>query len=128
MNEESLDLENAGILLKSSMSTLNRTFIVIDGLDECEQSIRGDFMDKLRGLSTCMNVLVTSRDLPDIRDTFQDSPEIFVSATDDDMRLYLRDTIKASKNLSRLTGKNSDLSLRIIDTICDRAHGMWVAC
>ncbi|CAG8976382.1 hypothetical protein HYALB_00006155 [Hymenoscyphus albidus] len=125
-NEESLDLENAIILLKSSMLTLSRTLIVIDGLDECEQDIRGDIIDHIRSLSTAMNILVTSRDLPDIRDSFQASPEIFISATDDDMRLYLRDTIKASKTLSRLTGRNSELSLRIIDTICEKAHGMFL--
>jgi hypothetical protein len=106
------------------MPQFTKTFIVIDGLDECEQNFRKNFINKLRNLNPNLHLLATSRSLPDIEDIFKISPKVNVSATGEDIRAYLDDTIKEAGSLSTILQKKEELRKEIIDTICERAHGM----
>lgn len=120
--ERTLNTEEAISWLGVLLSGFLKTYVVIDAMDECDETFRADLIGQLRDLH--INLLVTSRELPDIRDTFQGCPEISISASDEDMRLYLGETIKSARGISRITAKNPELPARITDTICEKAGGM----
>ncbi|KIN03450.1 hypothetical protein OIDMADRAFT_39755 [Oidiodendron maius Zn] len=76
-----------------------RIFLVVDALDECDIDIQRELVLKvLRSLKTsCVRMFVTSRPHPDdIRELFQDSPQITIEASSEDIEKYIRATIEDS--------------------------------
>lgn len=84
-------------VLQSVTLLYSRIFIVVDALDECEESsgCRMRFISELFNLqmSIGVNILVTSRFIPDIRDKFKGSTEVEIRAHDEDVRKYLESRI-----------------------------------
>ncbi|RYC55361.1 hypothetical protein CHU98_g10849 [Xylaria longipes] len=80
--------------LESVICQSHRTFIIIDALDECQASnnCRARFLSAIFELQakTGVNVLVTSRPIPDIVEQFKGRTTIKIRAPDDDIRRYLR--------------------------------------
>lgn len=105
-----------------------RVYIIVDALDECQDlgGCRTKFLSaifKLQGRSNRVNILATSRKIPEIMDRFRDCPMINIRATKDDTRRYLR------SRLPELPGFVIDqCSLRddIITKITEAASGMYV--
>ena len=66
----------------------DRTFVVIDGLDVCDNV--GDMIPDLMRLSRCLNIFVSSRDHPDIRYGLEGAEKITVEQHDiiDDIRAF----------------------------------------
>ncbi len=104
----------------SDTARLNKnTFIVVDALDELED--RKSLIPILRGLTKAgIKVLVTSRDIPDIRDAFQTEKRLEIEAERSDLEIYVG---------SRLTGSDHYESLNpnagIVSAIVDPAGGMY---
>lgn len=84
-------------VLQSVTLLYSRVFIVVDALDECQKSsgCRARFISELFHLqkNNGVNIFVTSRFIPDIRDTFKESKEVEISARDEDVRKYLESQI-----------------------------------
>ncbi|KAI1192144.1 hypothetical protein F5B17DRAFT_437029 [Nemania serpens] len=105
-----------------------RVYIIVDALDECQDlgGCRTKFLSaifKLQGRSNRVNILATSRKIPEIMDRFRDCPMINIRATKDDTRRYLR------SRLPELPGFVIDqCSLRddIITKITEAASGMFL--
>jgi len=124
LNNEHLDLRSALALLKSTLLKLERAFIVLDGLDECDPKFRAQLINDLRNLSPNLQLLVTSRDLPDIKALFTCVSKVHVSAMEYDLRRYLHDTIAGDLSFSEIIAKDPGMSTQIIDKICQKASGM----
>jgi hypothetical protein len=107
--------------------SFSKVFIVIDALDECSAShgCRVALLSEIRDLQrTCgINLLATSRSLPDIMETFKTASLVEIRADSSDMRRYL------SENTFRLPAcvrKNTQLQEDVISKIVDAIRGMYV--
>ena len=111
--------------LGSIVSLFSRVYIVVDALDECDESnkTRSSLLAHLRNLDTHVQLLFTSRPL---EETLPDAVQFEVTAQEDDMRRYLGAQIKKESGLAKLCNDNRGLQEEILDKIIAKAGGMSV--
>lgn len=84
------DISNA---LESVVAMYSRVFIVVDALDECQSSVvsRQRFISELFKLQTkCgINILATSRSIPEIVDRFENGMSREIRASREDVNRYV---------------------------------------
>jgi len=99
---------------------------VIDALDECseENRIREHFLAEIQGLSPMVQLLVTSRHIPDIKHKFEGAARLEISASDRDIKRYLESRIERQLPLASYVSTNPALRSDILTTITLKAHGM----
>lgn len=89
--------------LQSVAALYSRVFILIDGLDECQESdgCRSRFLTEVFNLQakSGANLFATSRSIHDITERFKEkqSLSLEILASDEDVRMYLDDCISHSK-------------------------------
>ena len=119
-------------VLKSILCRHERVYIVVDALDECtDQEELFDLLKSIRDWKLeCLSILVTSRDEPDIRECVLPTPKQEIrlqnSAIDNDVRLFIAETLQKDKRLQDW----SDIFSEIEEALTNGAHGMfrWVDC
>ena len=115
------DLEEA---LLRTCSDFDRTFFVIDALDECNKSQRNAVLRVLSNISQCslVSMLITSRPHPeDIPKAFKGSDKIVIKAKPSDMRKYVDNKIENSDALDTLDNGFRDL---IVEKVSQGSHQM----
>jgi NACHT domain. len=100
-------------------------FIIIDALDECQMSgnVRSKFIETLLSLQSRgidINILATSRPVPDIVEAFDGHSCLEIAAQRDDIERYLRNKMSELPVVS----KYPDLQHEIISCIASVADGM----
>jgi len=117
------DLAELSTHLKSIVSLFSRVYIVVDALDECDQSekTRSALLDHLQNLDIHVQLLFTSRPLGE---TPLGVTQFKVTAQEDDMRKYLQVQIKKEAGLAKLCNDNGGFEDEIIDKLIARAGGM----
>jgi hypothetical protein len=112
-------------LLKSQLARCPSVFFVIDALDECKDDTREKFCAHLRELQGNIHILITSRDIPELKVQIKPSAQLEIRASDDDIIRYTKDRIKSAGRLEKFT---QDLNLRdlVIKTIQENTKGMYV--
>ncbi|KAI3326496.1 hypothetical protein HD806DRAFT_551522 [Xylariaceae sp. AK1471] len=105
----------------------SRVFIIVDALDECQafDSCRTRFLSAIFNLQmkTGMNILATSRFIPEITDQFKGDISIEIRATKDDIRRYLRSRLP---ELPKFVTNQSDLQNEITTIITKTVDGMFL--
>lgn len=78
-------------LLRQVATDYSRVFILIDAVDECQDSSRVTFLTKILWLQaqTGANLFATSRRIPDIMEKFEGNPTLEIRADDEDVLKYL---------------------------------------
>ena len=70
-------------------------YLVVDALDEFRD--RRLLVPVLQRLSwTGLKILVTSRDIPDIRDAFRSEPSLMIQASHSDLEVYIKNRLTES--------------------------------
>ncbi|KAI1742093.1 NACHT domain protein [Xylaria scruposa] len=111
-------------LLKQVLGTYDQVYMVVDGIDECDNanSSIGELLLAIRSVSTC-RALFVSRDMPDIRAHFEGcaSFQITKSHTKSDIELYL------SERIAGLLGVTiGSVNEQLVYQISERADGMFL--
>ncbi|KAI1113474.1 hypothetical protein F5Y14DRAFT_441857 [Nemania sp. NC0429] len=105
----------------------SRVFIVVDALDECQglNRCRTSFLSTLFSLQmkTGVNILATSRIIPEIMGEFKNSPLKEIRAPDDDIRRYLRSRLP---ELPKFVMDQCSLRDDITTSITEAASGMFL--
>jgi hypothetical protein len=125
-----LGLDELQRILHSSVASYDELFLHLDGLDECPEveDVRQTVLDGVQQLLTRapnVRVLVTSRDLPDIRSRMEalSATQLNIAAetVDADIGRYVSSQLSRDRKLSRL-----DLPTRTLieDTLSNKANGM----
>jgi hypothetical protein len=111
------------LLAKSSL--FSQSFLVIDGLDECQTSggSRSRLLDIIFHLqeSSNVNVLATSRFIPEITQRFESMPILEIRASKDDVARYLQGNLAS---LPSFVTRRQDLQEEILDVILSAIDGM----
>jgi ureidoglycolate hydrolase len=113
-------------LLQAELHHFSKVYIVIDALDECseESRIREHFLAEIQGLSPMVQLLVTSRHIPDIEHKFEGAARLEICASDGDIKRYLESRIERQLPLASYVSTNPALRSDILTTITLKAHGM----
>jgi Cdc6-like AAA superfamily ATPase len=120
-------LEEVSQTLESVVSKFARTFVIIDALDECDDS-DGDRKRLLRALlslqtKTGVCLLATSRSIPNIEKEFGGrNTRMEIRASDHDLNRYI------DENLTRLPTfvlRNADLQKEVKSSIIGAVDGMY---
>jgi hypothetical protein len=86
--------------LHSLVSQYRKVFLVIDALDECQDSddCRTTFLSEISGVQDkcCVSIFATSRDIPHISEKFKMGITLEIRAHDEDVRTYLMGQISRS--------------------------------
>lgn len=111
-------------LLQSSIATLPKVFIVIDGLDECPQTTRDTFVREIPKLGSSAHLLITSRQSISIAREFPDAMYLELHASDTDLEVYIRSKTQQDRHLARYVGQDPSLQEEVVATIIGKARGM----
>ncbi|KAL4783586.1 nucleoside phosphorylase domain-containing protein [Aspergillus varians] len=93
------------------LASYSRVFFVIDALDECQtaDTCRDMFVSALFNLQAAynVNILVTSREIPDITEQFAGSPRLEIRARREDIEMYIDGRI--AKSMQPLLSTHRDM-------------------
>ncbi|KAH7031050.1 uncharacterized protein B0I36DRAFT_349186 [Microdochium trichocladiopsis] len=118
-------IEEIRTTLHSVTASCSRVFVVVDALDECDvsNSCRRTFVTDLLRLQTQsrVNLLATSRFIPEITEMFSQGTNKEIRATVDDIDCYLKGCMLS---LPRFVSTNIDLQEKIKEKIINSADGI----
>ena len=112
--------------MQSEISHFSKVFIIVDALDECPEGTRKHFLTEVRRLLPNVRLLITSRYIRDIENEFKDAACLEIRASDEDIKSYLETRIEGQLPLARYTKVNHPLRNDILNTIVEKASGMYV--
>lgn len=117
--------EQIALALRTSLSKFQRTYILIDALDELTEDTRQDLALNLGKLydSFSINLFITSRpsDPDDLKRHFPSLQESEIRASESDIRLHLKNN---AWRLPKVVAKDAKLQAQIIATIAKSVDGM----
>ena len=112
-------------LLKDMIRHYECFYVVVDALDECPDSCRHLILQTLKGLLCCnVKLILTSRELIDIKECLSEFKHIRISANVEDLELYVAAEIETRISNRRLFIKKAAVKEKIIDTLSHGADGM----
>jgi len=113
-------------LLRDLVIMFPRTYLVIDALDECQESdeTRSKFTRLLLDLPANVYLLCTSRKLGDISDLFCSAACLEIAGSNSDVELFLTGQILRSKRLRSFCETSPSLERTILDKVIVNAKGM----
>ncbi|OQE42234.1 hypothetical protein PENCOP_c004G00355 [Penicillium coprophilum] len=121
------DISKTIIQLLSKPSDLAKVYIVIDALDECRMNdgSRTRLLDAMFELQdTCnINLLATSRFIPEITETFRGKPALEIRASTLDVMRYLQGNLEM---LPAFVSRNPELQTDISMGITTAVDGMFL--
>ncbi|KAJ7585151.1 hypothetical protein C8J56DRAFT_1166307 [Mycena floridula] len=101
-------------------------YIVIDALDECDLESLHRLLSLFNHIGNPVRILVTSRDHPDIRTAFRNTPTIEVSpsAIEEDIRHFVQQKVYEDEAFLHI--RDPRLRETIVETLVQGANGMFL--
>lgn len=108
--------------LLSTCSSYSTVYVVVDALDECSNrdGVRRQLIDKLCSFQASRNVqlLFTSRFVPEVMENFRTSPWLEVRANEEDVRRYVAGHIqRLPKCIQRDEGLKNNVQSKIVEAV-----------
>lgn len=121
-------LADCSELLHLQLNTYSRAFVIIDALDEREETsgARRELIGRLLRLPPTTHLMVTSRDIPSIQHELSGFRRLEICASDADIRTYVEARLALPDRLKRHVQADSNLRNDILDTIMKKVRGMLV--
>lgn len=110
-------------VLHTVTADLHKSFVVIDALDECSSHVGSRLLSEVFNLQAKhgVNILVTSRYLPEITSQFEGQPCVEIRAKVQDIEQYLR---RQFTRLPAFVARNTALQDEIVAGITNAVGGM----
>jgi NACHT domain len=114
--------------LQMEIAACSRAFVIIDALDECDDTsgARHDLISQLLRLPANTSLMVTSREVPSIQQKLDCFRRLEIRASDTDVKTYLNGRIERADRLQRHVQADPTLQNTIVDTIVKKVEGMLV--
>ncbi|KAF2200242.1 ankyrin, partial [Delitschia confertaspora ATCC 74209] len=111
--------------LQDVLARYTTVHIVIDALDECRDSTRRQFLAKLRDLQAGrdLRLMVTSRFIPEIVNTFKEASWLEVQASKEDVKRFVAGQVD---RLPRCIQRNPELQKMVENDIAEAVDGMFL--
>ena len=115
-------------LLHAELTAYSKAFIIVDALDECDETsgTRRDLITQLLRLPPNISLMITSRNVPSIQHKLSHFCRLEVRASDADVRTYLERRIEREERLARHVEADPALRHTILETIMKKVKGMLV--
>ncbi|KAK0100804.1 hypothetical protein ONS95_007251 [Cadophora gregata] len=115
-------------LLRDLITIFPRTYLVIDALDECQETneARSKFIKLLLDLPTNVHLLCTSRKLGDITESFASASSLEITGNNSDIELFLTGQISGNRRLRSFCEISPDLKRTVLGKIVSNATGMFL--
>jgi hypothetical protein len=120
-------LDEISKALQSVAALYSMVFIIVDALDECQAGgCRQRFLTEIFNLQAKygVNILATSRFIPEITGKFSRSASLEIRANKEDIKRYLKDHMT---QLPSFDNWSAELQDEIKTVISDAVDGMYVA-
>ena len=112
-------------VLRSVSTFFTKLYIVIDALDECQESegFRSKILEVLLDVQTSANVnlLLTSRPIANVVQELENCCSLSIRADEGDVRTYLESRIS---RMPKFIQRNQELQEQIVETIVSAVDGM----
>lgn len=122
-------LGNLCHVFKQSLAFLDKTYVVIDAIDECSE--RQDLVDQLKRLvdgQLPLNLFLTSREVRDIIVPLESSLikqcSLMPNNLSEDISTYISNRLDDHIRKKELRLRDPKLRNEIQDTLCSKANGM----
>lgn len=112
-------------LLRGLFDRCAKVFLVIDAFDEMSEECRGSLTRELQHWQPQINLLITSRDLPNIESQLADAIKLKIQINSDDILQYVRKRLAESDRIQAYARKDPSLCDHISTTIASRSNGMY---
>jgi Cdc6-like AAA superfamily ATPase len=116
-------LDETHSAFQSVLTNYSRVYVVIDALDECHNGDRLELLSNLRNLQikTGLQLMVTSRFLPDIVEELNSMPWLEVRADDADVKRFV---VGQTKRLPKCVQRDDTLQEIVHNKIAEAVDGM----
>ena len=117
-------------LIFSLMQRLPMVYIVLDGLDECERSVKQNILSFLEHLSTLtganVHTFVSCRDEDQLLRSLNSYTRIRLTAAalETDIKSFVEGSVRARIVSRQLTIRNLELEHQIVGELVQKSHGM----
>ena len=119
-----------GDIVYSLMQLHPVTYIVIDGLDECEKPARQEVLSILKRISfhgsTSVRTFVSCRDEDELLRSLHQHPRIQLTAEalGSDIKSFVEGSVRSRIESGQLKIQNPELEHHIVQELVKKAHGM----
>lgn len=110
--------------LSTMIQSHEEVFCIIDALDECNEDLRWELVDKLETLGPKLRVLVTSRYLDSIAEKLGVYQRFEIKANKADIELFIEHQIRRNRNLRKTVEKSPSLRDDIKKGVFNTAENM----
>lgn len=110
--------------LSTMIQSHEEVFCIIDALDECNEDLRWELVDKLETLGPKLRVLVTSRYLDSIAEELEVYQRFEIKANKADIELFIEHQIRRNRNLRKIVEKSPSLRDDIKKGVFNTAENM----
>lgn len=112
-------------MLAAEFASYSRVLLLVDALDESPDDVGPCIGHVLSAMfSENISMLFTSRDIPEISQTFANDARIEIVAHDKDIRAYITLCLKESPWLRRLVNQVPSMKQELYDKVLGMAKGM----
>ncbi|RSL87145.1 hypothetical protein CDV31_016307 [Fusarium ambrosium] len=127
LEKRSLPTNEERILLVKALSRLfQKTYILIDALDECPEDNREAFISLAEQVKSSVHLLITSRSNLDLTMSFKNLSRINVFAHSSDVEAYLNSKMSAKMRMRSFIAKDPTLRDDVINKLLEKADGMFL--
>ena len=120
-----LPLEATVLLLYKTLGTYEEVFLIIDGLDECEEETRWDLIEQISKFPAT-RLMVTSRYLGAIDEELESFARFEIRANKMDIELFIDYQIQRNRNLRRMVQRAPKLREDIKRDVVKTAENMFL--
>lgn len=99
-------------------------FCIIDALDECNEDLRWELVEKLENFGPKLRVLITSRYLDSIAEELEVYQQFEIRANKADIELFIEHQIRRNRNLRKMVEKSPSLRDDIKQGVFNTAENM----
>lgn len=131
-NAHTLDVNDLIDLIYMAIKRTSLTFVIIDGLDECEKTPRKailSLLNRLQGIdSSIIKIFISCRQEDQMLRSLQGIPMIQMtsSALEGDIRLFVAESVNSRITSGELRLRDPNLAKEITDELVNKAHGMFL--
>ena len=113
-------------ILNSVLETFKEAFLIVDGLDECDETLRWDLLEQLERFQPKLRLLITSRYLDTISEDLDNFERFEIRANPEDIKLYIDHQMKKNRHLRRIIQRAPKIKDDIRSAVVKTADSMFL--